>query len=490
MSMKYITYCRKSTESEDRQVLSLESQEKELLKIAKDNDLDIVATFKESKSAKAEGRPVFNQMLKMITSGKADAIICWKLDRLARNFIDGGKIIDLLQKGIIQEIRTYESVHLPKDNVLMLAVNFGQANQFIRDLSTNVKRGIRTKLDKGEWPNLAPFGYKNDKGNKTIKIDSKRAPYVQRIFTLYASGAYTLKQVEDILFEEGLRTKGGLRLKKAQIHRFLQSKFYMGLIEKEEKLYQGKHKPIISQKLFDDVQEILHGKSRPKPQKHFYSARGFLTCESCGCMLTAETQKGFIYYHCTNGKGTCDEHKTYLKDKTVDSLLSKLFLELKFEEELIELSYEAYRARNEDKNNYVHSSLESLSNELHSLTEKESRLVDGYVSQLISESVYKQKKLEIENQRIVINSQMTEIQSKGGVSQVTLEQIKDVFLESSRATEKYLLVNPVEKRTMLKKLLSNASIEKQNVAQWQFKNIYMPIALSPKNLTLTEMRRK
>jgi hypothetical protein len=98
-------------------VLSLESQEKELLKIAKDNDLEIVGTFKESKSAKAEGRPVFNQMLKMITSGKADAIICWKLDRLARNFIDGGKIIDLLQKGIIQEIRTYESVHLPKDNV-------------------------------------------------------------------------------------------------------------------------------------------------------------------------------------------------------------------------------------------------------------------------------------------------------------------------------------------------------------------------------------
>ncbi len=152
------------------------------------------------------------------------------------------------------------------------------------------------------------------------------------------------------------------------------------------------------------------------------------------------------------------------------------------------MSYEAYKSRNDDKNNYVHSSLESLSNELHTLTEKESRLVDGYVSQFISESVYKQKKLEIENQRVILNKQIAEIEAKGGVSQVTLEQIKDVFLESSRATEKYLLVNDVEKRTMLKKLLSNASIEKQNVAQWQFKNIYMPIALSPKNLTLSEMR--
>lgn len=231
--MKYILYCRKSTESEDRQVLSLESQEKELMNIAKNNNLEVISMFKESKSAKAEGRPVFNQVLKLITSGKADAIICWKLDRLARNFIDGGKVIDLLQKGIIKEIRTYETTHLPTDNVLLLAVNFGMANQYIRDLSTNVKRGIRTKLENGQWPNFAPFGYKNDKADKTIKIDTKRSPYVKRIFELYSTGAYTLKQVEDILFQEGLRTKGGFRLKKCQIHRFLQNKFYVGLMEKD-----------------------------------------------------------------------------------------------------------------------------------------------------------------------------------------------------------------------------------------------------------------
>ena len=102
-------------------------------------------------------------------------------------------------------------------------------------------------------------------------------------------------------------------------------------------------------------------------------------------MLTAETQKGFIYYHCTNGKGNCDEHKTYLKNTDVDLLLSNLFNNLKFDEEYIEMSYEAYKIRNDSKNNYAKSSLESLSNELNALTDKESRLVDGYVSQLITE---------------------------------------------------------------------------------------------------------
>lgn len=489
-NMKYILYCRKSTESEDRQVLSLESQENELARLAEANGLEVVLRLKESKSAKAEGRLVFNHMLSLIASGKADGIICWKLDRLARNFIDGGKIIDLLQKGIIKEIRTYEATHLPTDNVLLLAVNFGMANQYIRDLSTNVKRGIKTKMENGIWPNYAPFGYKNDKATKTIVVDDKRAPYVRRIFELYASGAYTLKQIEDIMFQEGLRTKGGLRLKKAQIHRFLQSPFYLGLmVDKSGKLYQGKHAPIISQNLFDQVQNILHRKSSPKPQKHFYSARGFLTCASCGCMLTAETQKGYIYYHCTNGRGGCDEHKAYLKSDDIDTLVSRLFLHLKFEEEFIELSYEAYKAENDDKNSYVKTSIESLSRELQSISEKESRLVDGYVGQLISEPLYKQKKLEFENQRTTLTNQMKEIEAKGGVSHVTLEQIKNVFLEGSRASAEYIAVGDMEKRRMLQKLLSNASILNKSVAQYSFKSFYIPLALAPKNCSLTEMRR-
>lgn len=207
-------------------------------------------------------------------------------------------------------------------------------------------------------------------------------------------------------------------------------------------------------------------------------------------MLTAETQKGFIYYHCTNGKGNCDEHKTYLKNTDVDQLLSKLFLNLKFDEEFIEISYEAYKARNADKNNYAKSSLTGLSNELNALTDKESRLVDGYVSQLITEVIYKQKKLEIENQRATLNNQIKEIQAKDGVSEVTLEQIKDVFLDGSRAAEKYLLVDEQEKRNMLKKLLSNAYIQNQKVTQYQFKSPYQVLALSPKNSDLNTMRKR
>ena len=219
--MKYILYCRKSMDSEDRQVLSLDSQEHELITIAEKNALKIVKTFKESRTAKDSGRPLFNEMVAMLQSGKADAIICWKLDRLARNFLDGGLIMDMLQKNIIKEIRTYEATHLPNESAFIMAMQFGMANQFSRDLSVNVKRGNRAKLEKGGWPNHPPFGYLNDKANKTIIIDESRSKYTVKAFELYATGSHSFQEISDILYSEGLRTNSGKKVYRATIHRIV-----------------------------------------------------------------------------------------------------------------------------------------------------------------------------------------------------------------------------------------------------------------------------
>ena len=104
--MRYIIYCRKSTDTDDKQVLSLESQQNELKRIVERDNLQVVDILTESRSAKAPGRPFFDQMLNLIEKGKADAILCWKVDRLTRNPVDGGKLQWLLQNGKIKEIKT------------------------------------------------------------------------------------------------------------------------------------------------------------------------------------------------------------------------------------------------------------------------------------------------------------------------------------------------------------------------------------------------
>jgi DNA invertase Pin-like site-specific DNA recombinase len=175
---KYFLYARKSSESEDRQVASIESQISELTKTAKENNFEIVEILSESQSAKAPGRPIFAKMIERIYKGEAQGIICWKLDRLARNPVDGGNISWMLQRGIIQHIQTHERDYYPTDNVLMMSVEFSMANQFILDLSQNTKRGLRTKAEKGWYPGPAPTGYLNSlskrRGEKKIIKDPKR----------------------------------------------------------------------------------------------------------------------------------------------------------------------------------------------------------------------------------------------------------------------------------------------------------------------------
>jgi len=185
---RYILYCRKSSESEDRQVLSIESQINELKRLAERLNLQVVVVLSESKSAKQPGRPIFDEVIKSIYQGKADGIICWKLDRLARNPIDGGRIIWMLQQGIIKHIQTFDREYYPEDNVLMMNMEFGMANQFVLDLSKNVKRGLKAKAEKGWLPSAPPLGYLNDRtitrGRSEIIKDPERFNIVKKMWNL------------------------------------------------------------------------------------------------------------------------------------------------------------------------------------------------------------------------------------------------------------------------------------------------------------------
>ncbi len=128
----FILYARKSTEDEDRQVLSIESQIHELREFARHEGLAVIDEFVEAKTAKEPGRPVFNLMIAQVEEGKAQGLLAWHPDRLARNSVDGGRIIYLVDIGKLSDLRfpTYRFDNTAQGK-FMLSIAFGQSKYYV-----------------------------------------------------------------------------------------------------------------------------------------------------------------------------------------------------------------------------------------------------------------------------------------------------------------------------------------------------------------------
>ncbi|MDO8469434.1 MAG: recombinase family protein, partial [bacterium] len=329
--MKYILYARKSTEEDDRQVLSIEAQLVELQEYATKEKLEIVASFCEAKTAKEPGRIKFAEMLSLIERGKADGIISWHPDRLARNSVDGGKIIHFVDRGLIKSLKfpTFWFEATPQ-GLFMLNIAFGQSKYFVDNLRENVKRGLRQKIRNGVWPGWAPVGYLNNAKTRGIDVDSEKAMKVRKLFEMYATGAFTLHSLANWCKEKGLRGNLGKEIALSNVQSILRNIFYIGLMKYGGEIHEGKHEPLISKKLFDTCQEVMAKRGRVHEiHKNNFAFLGLLKCASCGASITAEKQKGHHYYRCTRKKGPCQE-KHYLREdaltKQITSYLQKVSL--------------------------------------------------------------------------------------------------------------------------------------------------------------------
>ena len=467
--LKFFIYCRKSTEDEDRQILSIDAQLSELNAIAQVNGLTIVETFTESKSAKEPGREIFNAMLRRVEQGEASGILTWKLDRLARNFDDGGKIIGLLQRSVIREIRTFEKSYLPTDNVLMIAVELGMANQYVRDLSVNIRRGIREKIRRGVWHGKAPLGYFNHPTLRTVEPDPQTFPKVKRILEMFATGRYSLTAIQREMAAVGLVGKlCNKPLPLSSIGNVFRNHFYYGVFFHKGEMHQGAHAPMISKPTFDDIQKALVAVGKPRKHRH---DKGFLflnfaTCGTCGHCITAERHtkrsgRRYYYYRCShkNKRPHPNDPSLVREDEFAEEVKRNTALVTIPDEWKEKFLAQIELWQNEDAQERQRR-VDHVKSELAALKLKIDRLNLAFTEGGLELPEFKELKNPLIVQKTVLEQKLAEAERRE-VSPI--EPVKNLVLEANQAQKWVLENNWVEMKSFLQKTGLNRLLRAQTL---------------------------
>ena len=497
---RYFLYIRRSQDAEDRQMASLEDQEKEMREVADRLSLNVVDVFLESQSAKKPGRPKFNEMMIRIHAGEADGILCWKVNRLARNPVDGGQIQWLLQQRVIKHIQTYSSDYQPTDNVLMMAIELGMANQFVNDLSVDVKRGMRSKAERG-WmaQRQLPIGYKHNKGYEKGEAEIVSTPelkIVKRLFSTMLEGAHSASDIWRLATQYGIVTKSGKPKALQSVFNMLTNEFYCGFYywkgaDGVEVRHRGKHEAILTEDEFNRVQKLLGKKGRPtRVNKLDFAFRGPIMCGECGCAVTAESKVRTVcthckhkfsckvgtacpkchtdisemvnpkiytnvYYHCTKKSKVHACSQKSIDESELEKQIAKELSDVEISEDFFRWSVEALKYMHGDESatqEAVVKNLQKKEEDLRSRLDelfvmRADREISGEVMAKMSKETEKELR-DVEQEQKRLHNRMTEWLTKADKYLTFAEQV----------TEKFNKASNEEKRAMLEMLGSTIEL--------------------------------
>lgn len=465
---------RKSSEPKDKQALSIPAQRRELSIYAERHRLLLIDGFlEETRSAMTPGRPVFSELMTAVEDGTANAILCWKLDRLARNPLDGGRMMQALADGTLKQIATPEYVYTrSSSDKMLMAIQFGMATKYSDDLSDNVRRGIRETLLRGHWPNRPPIGYlRATDGSKRIVPDPTRFAVVQELWRMLLGGIPVM-QILAFAVARGLTTPaykktGGGLLSRAELYRLFQNRFYAGLMLLNGELYPGNHQPMITVAEFDQARAILSGRQawQLPPERPVYVYRSLVRCGSCGGQVTVKTStnrygKKYIHYYCWK-KDTrhlyCPEGA--VRESEIDRAVATFFDELTLPPTWVQSVLQrldtlqsaaleaaaATRRRNDELLNRTTNRLERL-REL---------LVDGTIT---ADDYAKDKNKLTEEQ-----ARLQELLSAETHCDADLEPWRDGLLLVTEAKKLFLSATPEHKRALVKSVALNLVLKDKKV---------------------------
>ena len=463
MEVKFFLYARKSTDVEDKQVLSIEAQLTELREYAIREGITISAEIVEKQSAKVPGRPLFNKMMSEIETF-GGSILSWNPDRLARNSVDGGKVIYLLDTGKLASLKfpTFWC-DTTSQGKFMLNMAFGQSKYYVDSLSENTKRGLRQKVRRGEYPGLSPVGYINDSRTKTIVIDKKAAPVIRQAFEMYAEGNQTLDTIGMFLAQNQLLTKHGKKIYRTRATFILSNPFYYGHFRYSGEVYEGKFEPIVSKKLFDQVQEVMKQRGRPRHKAKYEPQAycGLLSCGTCGMMITGEyrvkkqvsgKEHYYTYYHCTKKRRDMKCPEPCIRQESLDAQISSLLQKVSLPQDWADYLNMRLEKDQAESAQSVSAFVQKNQKMIADIVVKLQRLLDSYLEQDVEKEVYRAEKAKLLSEKKSLEEQITNAEQK---QKQWLEPMGKWITEATGMEKIALDSNLLEKKVAAKKVFGS-----------------------------------
>ena len=489
--MKAVLFARVSSREQEETGYSLPAQEKLLRSYAEKNNFTVAKTFSISESASGRRqRAVFSEMLKYLQKRNLKIIVCEKVDRLTRNFKDAVLIDEWLEEDAERQ------VHLVKDSLVLHQNSRSQekfnwgiriifAKNYIDNLSEEVKKGQVEKIAQGWLPTKPPPGYKTvgEAGHKVHVVDEEKASLIRKLFELYASGEYSLTEVTKKVLEMGLTNSVGGNIVRSNTHRILTNPFYKGKIFWNGKLYPGSHEPLVSDELFDRVQQLLVSKTTPKYRKHMFLFKSLIRCGECGGLITWEVQKRHVYGHC-NGYRACSD-KTWVKEPKVEEQLVEGFQNLQLRSpRLVEWIRKALKESHKDEIAHHSSSLKQLQEQLERVQNRLDKLYDDKLDERIPKEFYERKFEQYTEEKETL---LTTIKRHETANTKYYRLGLNIYDLSQRAKELYRKAELAQKRQFIRFVFNNLKI-RAGILDYQytpaFKLLYEAVNLTNRSKQL------
>jgi site-specific DNA recombinase len=460
----YFAYARVSTPRQGEKGVSLPEQKSAIERYAALHGLEVTRWFEERETASQTGRPIFNQMLRLLRLGKTEGVIIHKIDRSMRNLEDWADVGKLADAGVEVRFAT-ENVDLKTVGGRLAAdIQAVVAVHYSRNLREEVKKGLYGRLKQGFYPLRAPVGYLDQGAAKPKTPDPIRAPFIREAFELYSTVNFSFPELAKEMHRRGLRNHNGGVVTINGFATILKNPFYIGLmrIVRTGQTYEGVHEPLVCTDLFERVQAVIAGKRVDKSRTRVFTYSRIVRCKSCGYSLIAEPHKGHVYYRCHDrpfkNPPVCP--RTSVREEDIDVAVLSLFAEVDLSEDEMELARDLLREMTEDARRYRASAVQALQLQLDQIQVRLAKLTDALIDGTIDKSVYGEMQRALHIERVEIKEKLAGLE--GGVSNALKELEKTVELAKS-PSKLYKSASSEKRRELLKSLLSNLTVSGKKV---------------------------